>query len=234
MSTANIILATQNQFSLQCLLIDITLDDTTYYMSTAYQPVTFAGNTYTELGAFITVDDLRADLKATNGDIAISLAGVPSEAAYMDIVLSAPIKGGTVVVRRAFFNTNTLNFIPQFVFERYRGVITNFSVDETENFLNGELNNRITITCASLHTLLEQKRAGQRTNGSDRRQFFPGDISFDRVSTLQNTSFDFGKEYSGGGGFGGYGGGGGGGGSINNPGGSFFDDLAAFDARNRP
>lgn len=203
MTDANISLATGEQFTLHCLLIDLTLDDTTYFLSSAYAPVTYDGNTYTELGAFITVDDLRSDLKTTNGDIAVSLAGVPSEANYMDIVLSAPIRGGTIVIRRAFFDPDTMLLNTDQVFERYRGIITNFAVDETENFLTGDLNNRITVTCASLNTLLEQQTSGQRTNGSDRRRYFPGDISFDRVAALQNTSFDFGREYQGGTGYGG-------------------------------
>jgi len=210
---------TDQQQVLHCLLFDITLGNVTYYMSSAYAPLNFGGNSYTELGAFIEVDDVRSDLKATNGDIAITLSGIPSNNSYMDIVLS----------------TN-YELLTNYVFERYRGIITNYTVDETENFLNGELSNRITVACASLHTLLEQKVPGQRTNGSDRRQFYPGDISFDRVSDLQNTNFDFGKEYRGGTGAGGYAGGGGGGGAFGGggPGGNFFDDLAAFDFRNRP
>jgi len=205
----DIFTVTDQEQVLHCLLFDITLGDTTYYMSSAYAPLTYDGNDYTELGAFIQANNIRSDLKATNGDMAISLSGVPSEAAYMDIVLSTQIKGGTVVIRRAFFSPTSQQLLSNYVFERYRGIITNYSVDETENFLTGELSNRITITCASIHELLEQKVTGQRTNGSDRRIFFPGDISFDRVSDLQNTSFDFGKEYRGGAGAGGYGGGGG-------------------------
>jgi hypothetical protein len=57
--------------------------------------------------------------------------------------------------------------------------------------------------------VLENKVTGQRTNGTDRNRFYPTDISFDRVKTLQNTSFDFGKKYVGGNGYGGGGGGGG-------------------------
>jgi hypothetical protein len=57
--------------------------------------------------------------------------------------------------------------------------------------------------------VLQNKISGQRTNSTDRKRYFPGDISFDRVADLTNTSFDFGKKYVGGQGYGGGGGGGG-------------------------
>jgi hypothetical protein len=193
------------------IFIDLTLNanftPTTYYISSAYKPITIDGNTYTELGAFLQLGSVTDDLKTTNGDLQIQLSGIPSDANYMDIVLSYPIKGGEVVVRRAFFDVNTLEPIANAVYERYRGIITNYSVDETTSFLNGELVNTITVSCASINTVLENKVSGQRTHETDRKRFYPGDISFDRVKTLQNTSFDFGKEYTGGQGYGGGGGG---------------------------
>lgn len=190
------------------LFIDLTLGNVTYYISSAYQPITIEGNSYTELGAFLQIDDVTEDIKTTNGDVVIALSGIPSDANYMDIVLSTSIKGGNVVVRRGFFDTETLQPISGQMFERYRGVITNFAVDESTNFLTGELTNQIAITCASLNSLLETQVRGQRTNSTDRKRFYPNDISMDRVKALQNTSFDFGKEYTGGGGAGGGGGGG--------------------------
>lgn len=192
------------------LFIDLTLGNVTYYISSAYQPVTIDGNTYTELGAFLQIGDVTEDIKTTNGDIILTLSGIPSDVSYMDIVLSTSIKGGNVVVRRGFFDSNTLQPIPGQIFERYRGIITNYSVEETTNFLNGELTNQISVSCASLNSLLETQIRGQRTNSTDRKRFYPNDISFDRVKALQNTSFDFGKEYGGGTGAGGGGGGGGG------------------------
>ena len=195
------------------IFIDLTLSanfvPTTYYISSAYKPITIGGNTYTELGAFLQLCAITDDLKITNGDLQISLSGIPSNVNYMDIVLSNPIKGGNVVVRRGFFDVNTMQPIANAVYERYRGVITNFAVDETTNFLTGELVNSITVSCASINTLLQNKVTGQRTNSTDRKRYYPGDISFDRVADLTNTSFDFGKKYTGGQGFGGGGGGGG-------------------------
>jgi hypothetical protein len=194
------------------LFIDLTLGNVTYYISSAYQPVTIDSNTYTELGAFLQIGDVTEDLKTTNGDTVITLSGIPSDVSYMDIVLSTSIKGGNVIVRRGFFDTTTLQPISGQIFERYRGIITNFNVEESTNFLSGELTNQISISCASLNSLLETQVRGQRTNETDRKRFYPTDVSFDRVKALQNTSFDFGKKYTGGGGYGGGGGFGPGGG----------------------
>lgn len=197
------ITAVQGTSISHALFIDLTLGNVTYYISSAYQPITINSNTYTELGAFLQIGDVTEDLKTTNGDIVISLSGIPSDVSYMDIVLSTSIKGGNVVVRRGFFDTTTLQPIAGQIFERYRGIITNFSVDESVNFLNGELTNQISISCASLNSLLETQIRGQRTNETDRKRFYPNDISMDNVKALQNTSFDFGKKYTGGTGYGG-------------------------------
>lgn len=210
------ITAVQDNNISHALFIDLDLDGNVYYISNAYKPITVNGNTYTELGAFLGINEIRDDLKTTGGDLAIALTGIPSNENYVDIMLSYPIKGGNVVVRRGFFDTNTLEPISGQVFERYRGIITNFSIDETENFLEGDLVYTITVTCANINTLLNNKISGQRTNSSDRNRFYPGDISFDRTSVIANTGFDFGKKFVGGNGYGGGGGGGGG---------RFFDEF---------
>jgi uncharacterized membrane protein YgcG len=192
-----------------CMLIDLTLEGTTYYLSGAYKPLTYNSNTYTELGSFIGVSEMPEDIKTTNGDISISLSGIPSEQNYMNLILTTKIKGGEVIIRRAFFNED-YSLDSANVFQRYRGVITNFAVSEDTAILEGKNTNTVTVSCASINTVLDQKVAGQRSNPTDREKFFPGDGTFDRVPDLHRVSFDFGKEYSGG--SGGYGGGGGGGG----------------------
>ena len=204
---------------IHCMLIDLTLGSTTYYLSSAYKPVSYGGNTYTELGSFLSVGSLTEDIKTTNGDIALSLSAIPSEANYMNTVLTTPIKGGSVKIYRAFFDDN-YDYNASNVYGRYSGVITNFNISEEDDFLQGKLNNTITITCASINTILENKVTGQRTALADRQKFFPGDTTFNRVADLQNVQFDFGRKYSGGytggGGWGPGGGGRYGGGSIFN------------------
>ena len=88
------------------MLVDLTLGATTYYISGAYKPVTYDGNTYTELGSFLGVSEIPEDIRTTNGDIQLSLSGIPSDQDYMGLILSTAIKGGVVKIHRAFFDDN--------------------------------------------------------------------------------------------------------------------------------
>ena len=193
------------------LLIDLNLSSNVYYLSSAWKPVTYNSNSYTELGAFLNVSNMTEDIKTTNGDISLSLSGIPSNEDYMAEVLGTPIKGGEVTIYRAFFNDD-YSLDSGNVFQRFKGIITNFAIEETENILQGQLTSSIGITCASINTILENKIAGQRTAPTDREKFFTGDQTFKRIPELQNVQFDFGREYTGGGSYGGGGGGGRGGG----------------------
>lgn len=206
------ITAVQGNHINHVVLIDLTIDATTYYLSNAYKPLTYNSNTYQELGAFLGMGTIQDDIRATSSDMQISLSGIPSEQDYLNLVLTSNIKGGTVNIYRGFLNDD-LSLDSANVFQRYRGIITNFSIGEETDILAGQNTNRVTITCASITTILEKKVAGQKTNVNDRQKFFSGDQTFTRVSDLHNVSFDFGREYTGGTGYGGgYGGGGGGGG----------------------
>mgnify|MGYP003649612261 CR=1 FL=1 len=194
------------------MLVDLTLGGTTYYISGAYKPITYNSNTYTELGSFLGVSEIPEDIRTTNGDIQLSLTGIPSDQDYMGIILSTAIKGGVVKIHRAFFNDD-YSVDAANVFQRYSGIITNYSISEDYNFQEGKNTNSVAVSCASVNAILESKVVGQRTNVTDRQKYFSTDETFKRVTDLHNVQFDFGKEYSGGGGYGGgYGGGPGGGG----------------------
>ena len=196
-----------------CLLIQLQIGSTTYYVSNSWKTITYDGNDYTELGAFLSVGEFTEDIKTTNGDLSLSLAGIP--AGNVQTVLQNQVKGGAVTIYRAFFDDN---YAVTNVYPRYKGIITNYSISEDVDLENGDITNSVGIAVSSINTILENRVNGQRTAPGDREQFFPGDNTFDRVPIINNTQFDFGKEYSGGGGYGGGGGGGrgrGGGGGRN-------------------
>jgi hypothetical protein len=193
----------------QCLLIDLDIDGNVYYVSNAWKAITYNSNDYTECGAFLSVTQFADDLKTTNGDVQVRLSGIPSNIDYMQTILQSKIKGGSLNIYRAFFDDQ---YTVSNVYQRFSGIITNYSVSEDEDLLEGRITNSITVSVASINTLLENRIAGQRTNPTDRNKFFPGDQTFDRVPELHNVQFDFGKEYTGGTGYGGGRGGGGPGG----------------------
>jgi len=190
------------------LLLDLTFGANVYYVSSAFKPITFDGNTYTELGSFLQLGEIQEDIKTTNGDIGITLSGVPQE--NLDAVLDTKVKGGEVIVRRAFFNDD-LSLDAGNVVQRFKGIITNLQIEENYDLLEGERTNSVSVSCSSIVTILENRTAGQRTSPIDRDRLFPGDQTFKRVPDLHNIQFDFGRESNGAGGSGGGGYGGGGG-----------------------
>jgi len=174
-----------------CILLEITVDTVTYYVSTAWNPIVYGGNTYTPTGVLLGIGTMGEDIKLNNGDLSITLSGIDQGVIYS--VLDASIKGGEVVVSRAFFND--AHEITS-VYQRYKGVITSFAITEDEDFINGKLTSTVSIRVASINSVLENRINGQRTHITDRNRLFPGDTSFNRVKDLKNTSFDFGKPYN--------------------------------------
>jgi hypothetical protein len=192
-----------------CLLLQIQIGTTTYYVSNSWKAITYDGNTYTELGAFLGVGEFTEDIKTTNGDLNIALTGIP--AGNVQTVMQNPVKGGVVKIFRAFFDDN---YTVTNVYPRYNGLITNFNISEQVSLDQGEITNSVGISVASINTILENRINGQRTTPLDRARLFPGDTTFARVPIINNTAFDFGKDYAYTGGYGGGGGGGGGGGPF--------------------
>ena len=194
------------------MFIDLEVGGNVYHISNAYTPIVIGSDTYNELGILLNVTDFTDEIKATEGDITIAVSGIPSETNYITRVLEAPILGGNVTLKRGFFHTGNSEIISGQVFTRFKGVITNFQLQEDTNLPAGFNTTGITFSVASLNTLLETKITGQKTDPTDRDRFDATDLSFDRIPDLQNLQFDFGMEYNPGTGAGGGGGGGGGGG----------------------
>jgi hypothetical protein len=188
-----------------CLLIDIVVNDTTYYLSNAFGPLTYLGNTYTQLGNFLGMSEIQDDLKATNNQINIQLTGIPTDdgsPSYMNIALNSNLKGSRVRIRRAFFDSSG-NYTPTQVYLRFDGYVSNFALNENWDQDNKMTSSTIGIQCSNIHAILEKKYTGRRTNETDQQFWYPGDTGMYRVKSLADTQFDFGKPYvapSGGGG----------------------------------
>ncbi len=212
------------------IAIDLTLGNQTYYISTNRtaltlpSPTTFTNQNYQALGWALNIGNITDDLKTNNGDMQISLSGIPD--GLVNQILNNQVKGGKVSIVRWMSGQNYYDdAVVVYGFRRYTGIVTNYQIEEDDSFLDRSRTYTCTITCANINTLMENRISGQRTNKSDRQKFYPGDISFNRVADLMNTSFDFGKKYTGGTGYGSqYGPGFGGGGGFG-PGGRFFDDF---------
>lgn len=186
------------------VLIDLTLDDVTYYVSNCYNEITYDSRTYKPLAGFLTVSDIQSNIASTNDDIQLSLSAVPDQ--YITDILGQPIKGGAVTIYRAFFNYATQQVITGQVFKRFTGIITNFNFQEDLDPSSEQptATHTITVIASSILGVLENKISGRRTNHSDYRvnwgeRFFTANIindaSMDRVQDLYNANFDFGMPY---------------------------------------
>ena len=182
-----------------CLLIDIVVNTTTYYISNAYAPITYAGNTYTQLGHFMNMSEIQDDLKITNNQISITLSGIPPDDGspnYMNIVLNSNLKGSAIRIYRAFFDVSTGYYNPTAVYLRYSGYVSNYSLNENWDQDNKLVSNAIGIQCSSIHAIMEKKYSGRRTNDGDQQYWYPGDTGMYKVKSLADSQFDFGKPYT--------------------------------------
>jgi hypothetical protein len=177
----------------QCLLVDIELNSTTtYYVSNNYQNITYNGNDYTQLGYFLQMSELQDDIKPTNNQIQIAMAGVPSNVVpdFPNIALNSTIKGSKIKIYRAFFNNNVL--VDAYL--RFSGYVSNYSLNETWEDDTRLTSFSISLQCSNLLALLERQYSGRRTNEKDQKLWYPTDTGMDRVKVLADSSFDFGKK----------------------------------------
>ena len=193
------------------LFIDMQIGGNVFYFSNAYKPITIGSNTYDELGSFLAIDDITENIKSSEADLSITLSGIPSDEDYLAKFLNEKIKGGNVTIQRGFFYTGNSEIQTDQIYTRYKGVITNFQIQDNAERVNNEETATISVITSSINTILKNKISGQRTNPEERKRLVPGDKIFDRIPDLYNTAFDFGADYVGGGG--GTGGGRGGGGN---------------------
>jgi hypothetical protein len=149
--------------------------------------------TYSPNGILLTVSEFNNELKPSKNDVTISLAAI--DQAFVAGMMNYALKGSEVVIRRAFFNTQTgvLLNIAGNPSRRFSGIIANYSFNDEFNELSQTTTTTISVSCSSIVSVFEQKIVGQETNSSQRQYLYPGDLSFNRVATIANTNFDFGK-----------------------------------------
>lgn len=166
---------------------------TTYTFCNASAPITIDGITFTNLGALLGVGDVQRDIKATSDDMTISLTGI--DPSWVSVILGTYIKGSTVEVWRGFLDSNNqiITTPTQQFFKRYQGIINNVSI--TENF-DSQARIRVatcSVSCSSMRRILENRMSGVKTNQQSWQFFYSGDASMNRVATIANMYFDFGK-----------------------------------------
>lgn len=155
-------------------------------------PFTINGESYTALGSLMGVSDTSSELRATSQEVSISISGIPD--ANISDILNNRVKGSDVKIYRVFFNPTTgavLNIAGNPA-QKFQGVISNFDI--TDELSMGDTTGTVllTLTATNIVELLTNKQAGRRTNPVDMKLFYPTDVSFDRVTALENSNFNFG------------------------------------------
>lgn len=158
------------------------------------RPITINDESYTALGTLVGITNSSNNLRADNGTLTITIAGIPNSS--IAEIVDNKIKGSDVQVWRMFFNPMTgqsLN-LPANPIGRFHGIVNNYSLEEDWSQGSQTVTNTISIICSSSVQVLSNKIAGRRTNPTDQKKFYPSDVSMDRVSILSTTNFNFGAK----------------------------------------
>jgi hypothetical protein len=157
-----------------------------------YKSYTFGGTTYQALGQLLSISNTTSSLRASAEELNITISGIP--AGRVSEILNNKIKGSKVEVFRGFFNATTgeLLNIAGNPAGKFKGVISNFNIND--DLGEGSDTGTITVilSATSVIELLNNKVTGRRTNPLDHKEFYPNDLSMDRVPALAKSNFNFG------------------------------------------
>lgn len=157
-----------------------------------YKAQTFSGTNYQALGQLVSVTETTSNLRAAPEELTITISGIP--AGRVSEIINNKIKGSKVEVLRAFYNTTTgelLNIVGNPA-GKFKGVISNYSINDDleEGGDTGTIS--IILTATSVVEQLNNKITGRRTNPLSHREFYTNDASMDRVPALAKSNFNFG------------------------------------------
>lgn len=175
------------------LFIEMDIPDfATIRFSDYYKTIDIAGETYDALGEILSVGNTQSELSLTDNELTIAMTGIPSN--RITGVLDNKIKGSRVTIRRAIFDpvTGSLLSITGNPALKFKGVITNFGLQEEVEQESRTSSTSIIFTCSSTVALMRNKISGRRTNPIDQKRFYPTDLAMDRVPNLADSNYNFG------------------------------------------
>jgi hypothetical protein len=162
----------------------------TAYVTDYTNPITTGGHTYTNIGNLLGVSNTVSELTTSTGEITVSLSGIPTNS--ISDLFNQEIKGSDITIYRAFFNPNTHQPInvngSSNVLQKFKGIVTNYSISDSVDLNVGIALSTITLTCASKVEILNNFTNGRRTNPAD----FPDEYSMNKVRALANSNYNFG------------------------------------------
>ena len=169
-----------------------TANNNVYTFSSSYQAETIDGQSYTPLGGLLAVGVQQRDIRVTSADTSISLSGIDGN--NMSIVLGSLIRGSKIEITRGFYGGDgnvANNYVLTSNAHRFTGIVTNYNISEERQ--DNDDNFTITLNASSFKSTLENRIAGRKTNSESWKEINPTDTSMDRVPSLADRAFDFGK-----------------------------------------
>lgn len=164
-----------------------TANTNVYTFSSSYKSETIGNTTYTPLGGLLQVGVQNRDLRVTSADTSLSLSGIDGNNIY--VVLATKVKGSELEIIRGFYDSN---YILQNTYPRFTGIVTSYNLSEDRS--EREDNFTVTINASSYKTILENRISGRKTNQQSWQVFNSTDTSMDRVYSIADQQFDFGKD----------------------------------------
>ena len=168
-------------------------DYATLLLSDDKQTRTIAGDTYTNIGQLLYISESKSEIRVLEQEISVGISGIPA-GSVAEILDNNP-KGATIEIRQAFFDptTGVLFNIAGNPLTKFRGLVSNYNMNEEWDTATRTASFTIVLQCTSLINNILEKINGRRTNDADQQQLYPGDLSMSRVSTITNAQFQFGK-----------------------------------------
>ena len=140
-------------------------------------------------GQFLSVSSSRNELTPSSSQVSLSISGIPNSSLWQ--ILNNPMKGSQINIWRAFYHQGTEDqIVPGQLDGRFYGTISHYSIQDTTTETSAT--SVITLICDNLAQRTFGEIRGRQTNSQIQKILFPNDTSFDRVSSLVGSAYNFG------------------------------------------
>lgn len=168
----------------------------TYRFSTAPIALTIPSvdsQPFDGLGALVGFGKIQRDIKATANETTLSVVGI--DTSYLGAVLASNFKGSQVTMWKGFFNIDGSLITTGGtggLYQYFYGFINAFSIGEQWMEEVRMYAGTITLNCANIQMILQNRVAGRFTNDASWQFYYPNDTSMNRVSIISTITYPFG------------------------------------------
>lgn len=159
-------------------LLEVGLDSGTIYLTDAYTPLTWNGNTYLALGHFLQFDQVEETTQLQVNDTTVQLSCV--DRAYLAAFLSENYINRPASIYLALLDANYAIVVDPI--KVLQGRLDNPTCSDDPDQSTSTLAVRVVNQWTDYERI-----TGRRTNNALQNYYFPGDLGFNNVSTADAT-----------------------------------------------